>query len=151
MKVLQHMRSNEKGFTLIELLVVIAIIGILATIVIINVAGARNKANDARVQSDLRAIMNALELTISDTNALPTVAASCGAPGQNNTIFADNTGVICSGNAIGTVLVKIPSHPTAGVNYRFTTTGGTNYTIQGILPSAPTKNYSCSAGTCSNI
>jgi type IV pilus assembly protein PilA len=48
-------KNLRKGFTLIELLVVIAIIGILATIVIINVAGARTKAIDTKAFADLQA------------------------------------------------------------------------------------------------
>ena len=47
------MKKLKKGFTLIELLVVIAIIGILATIVIINIASARGKAVNAHVLADL--------------------------------------------------------------------------------------------------
>lgn len=47
------MKKLRKGFTLIELLVVVAIIAILATIVLINVAGARAKAINAKVLSEL--------------------------------------------------------------------------------------------------
>jgi prepilin-type N-terminal cleavage/methylation domain-containing protein len=45
--------KNNKGFTLIELLVVIAIIGLLATIVIVNINGSRNKSYNVAIKSGL--------------------------------------------------------------------------------------------------
>ena len=54
--------SNNKGFTLIEMLVVIAIIGLLSSVVVIGLGGARSKARDARRIADVRSIQSALEV-----------------------------------------------------------------------------------------
>ena len=46
--------QNKKGFTLIELLVVIAIIGLLSSIAVVSLNGARAKARDAKRVSDVK-------------------------------------------------------------------------------------------------
>ncbi|MBU2577214.1 prepilin-type N-terminal cleavage/methylation domain-containing protein [Patescibacteria group bacterium] len=63
--------NNKKGFTLIELLVVIAILGILTTLLISNVAGARERARDSKRKADLKEIRNALEMYKQDNSAYP--------------------------------------------------------------------------------
>ena len=57
---------KKTGFTLVELLVVIAIIGILSTLAVVSLNGARSKARDARRLSDLKAVQSALELYRDD-------------------------------------------------------------------------------------
>jgi len=61
--------TKKKGFTLIELLIVIAIIGVLASIVLVSMGGARSKARDAVRQSDVRQIASAMELYYGDGEA----------------------------------------------------------------------------------
>jgi len=62
---------KKSGFTLIELLVVIAIIGLLASIVMVNVNNARKKARAAKRASELHQIMVALELYYDDYGYYP--------------------------------------------------------------------------------
>jgi len=57
--------NNKKGFTLIELLVVVAIIGLLASVVVVSLGGARVGARDARRAADVAQLRTALELYAS--------------------------------------------------------------------------------------
>jgi prepilin-type N-terminal cleavage/methylation domain-containing protein len=71
--------GSKRGFTLIELLIVIAIIGILAAIVLVAVDPAKRlgQSRDARRQSEVNAILNAvLNYTVDNGGIMPTALNS---------------------------------------------------------------------------
>jgi len=61
----------RRAFTLIELLIVVAIIGILAAIAVPNFINAQERAKVGRARSDVRSIVNALEMYRLDNNNYP--------------------------------------------------------------------------------
>jgi type II secretion system protein G len=74
---MQIFNKKSKGFTLIELMVVIAIIGMLATIVLVSLNTAREKARDAKRLGDIRQVALALEMYYDDNGEYPDIAAAC--------------------------------------------------------------------------
>jgi general secretion pathway protein G len=69
----RHLRgARQAGFTLIEVMVVVVILGILATLVVVNVVGSDDKARVTAAKSDLSAISQALDLFKLDNFTYPT-------------------------------------------------------------------------------
>lgn len=64
-----RLKHDEDGFTLVELMVVVLIIAILIAIAIPTFLGARVRAQDRAVQSDLRNSLSAAKVIYADTNA----------------------------------------------------------------------------------
>ncbi|MDP3993143.1 MAG: type II secretion system protein [bacterium] len=87
---------QKRAFTLIELLVVIAIIGILASLIIVSLSGARQKAQDTQLKNNIRNITTGLEqfsLDQASPPSYPTAAASVAiAPGSVTTGAATTLG-----------------------------------------------------------
>ncbi|MDB5669596.1 MAG: gspG [Alphaproteobacteria bacterium] len=55
-------RGDESGFTLVELMVVLVIIGLLATVVIINVMPATDKAARTKARADIATLEQGVEM-----------------------------------------------------------------------------------------
>lgn len=63
--------KSKEGFTLIELLVVIAIIGLLSSVVLASLSGARESARDTRRVQDFRQLRTAVNMHLNDTGSYP--------------------------------------------------------------------------------
>ncbi|MGP1353239.1 MAG: type II secretion system major pseudopilin GspG [Parasphingopyxis sp.] len=63
--------KGESGFTLTELMVVLVIIGLLATVVVINVLPAADQANQTKVRADISTLESALEQYRLDNMSYP--------------------------------------------------------------------------------
>ncbi len=64
-------RPAPNGFSLIELMVVIFIIGLLATVVLINVLPSQDKAMVVKARSDISTLSQAMEMYRLDMSSYP--------------------------------------------------------------------------------
>lgn len=137
-------RNRERGFTLIELLVVIAIIGLLSSVILASLNGARIKGRDARRLSDIKQIQTALELYYSDNNTYPVTASG------GTTVTSALGGVLAP-----TYIQSVPVDPSRTDNsttgYLYCSTDGQSYAV--LIDQEKTDAYCVEAqgisGNCS--
>ena len=118
-------QNTRKGFTLIEMLIVVAIIGILASVVIIGIGPAQQRARDSRRASDMKQVQTSLELYYNKNGTYPT-------SGQDGAkTWADlNTAIIGAGIGVA----KLPNDPTTSATYEYgANVGGTSYVLKATL------------------
>jgi len=115
----------SRGFTLVELLIVIAIIGILSSVVLSNLTGARTKAYDAKVQAQMSNIRQSAELYYIANGNYGITTYSCSAG-----MFADTS----SGMSKLTVSVNYP----VGENTIVCNSNGKAYSVTDNLASSTT-------------
>lgn len=73
--VLSPASENSAGFTLIELMVVLSIISLMASVILVQINGARAKARDMVRKQTLRQLQTALEMYYEDHGYYPKTSA----------------------------------------------------------------------------
>ncbi|MBE1277002.1 MULTISPECIES: type II secretion system major pseudopilin GspG [Enterovibrio] len=66
------MQRRQQGFTLLEIMVVIVILGVLASLVVPNLLGNKDKADQQKAITDISALEGALDMYRLDNSVYPT-------------------------------------------------------------------------------
>ena len=135
---MKNLFKIKKGFTLVELLIVVAIIGVLATLLMANFIGIRQRARDAQRKADVRQVQSALEFYRSDQGSYPVSLPYCGS-------------TFTGGSPPSTYMQKLPCDPLGNTfynsgSYKYTS-GGSSYTLGACLENtADTQGTATSPG-----
>lgn len=116
--------SRQLGFSLIELLVVIGIIGTIATMLLPNLIGARQRGRDARRKLDIEQIRSALEQYRSVAGTYPaSITLNCDAARETLT-YTDPVTLQAT-----TFMSTIPQDPSCSSYQYYSSLSPTDYTI----------------------
>ena len=113
------------GFTLVELLVVMGILTILLAIVLVAINPGRQfaQANNTQRQSNINAILNAINGYMADNRGNPPAGIS-----TTTSTIKNSGGVDICSSLVPTYISAMPVDPTAG-SYTSCTTYDTGYTV----------------------
>jgi len=108
------MRKFNAGFTLVELLVVIAILGLLGSVILIQINKVRAKARDAEREKEIKTMQDALTIYVVNSKFFP--------PSVDGN---DYSGILTSSDSVSQALMvadaitAIPKDPIDVDNYRY--------------------------------
>ncbi len=141
-------RGAMGGFTLMELLVVIAIVGILSSVVLSSLTGARQKGRDAKRISDIKQLQLALGLYYDVHNSYPN--------SNTGTAPAATTQVALANLVTESFISAIPDDPSNNKDYYYISNASSNsisfclgVALEGTSNTEDTCNIpDFAAGTC---
>lgn len=139
------MKFFSKGFTLAEILVVVSIIGVLASLIAVNVSSSQQRARDSRRQADLQNISGALELFRATNRSYPVQSSG--------PVAVD--GSILNSTLVPTFLGNLPKDPhpnlSAWQGYTYVTdTTGTKFSLEARLEKSSDGEVTLQSGQYSN-
>ncbi|MFH1780430.1 MAG: type II secretion system protein [Candidatus Nealsonbacteria bacterium] len=136
----QTASTHKRGFTLIELLVVVAIIGLLSSIVLLNMKNTRLQAYDVNIQSLMHQLRNEAEFIYAQNGE--SYSAICD---ENNNTLNNN-------DKIGTIEIRIKDNNNGQDVICIESTDGKNFAASSPLI-ARSEKYWCieSAGLSREI
>lgn len=118
---MKRFMKSQKGFSLVELLIVIGIIGILATIVIMNMRGSETGAKETKLKANLSLLRQALVAYHSDHGHFPCTTNDANYRGSETTFkrqltwFTDEDGRVSEKRTeeyrFGPYLQEFPDNP----------------------------------------
>ena len=132
----------KKGFTLIELLVVIAIIGILVTVVTVNLGSSRKKARRTQIAATAKEVVTAANMYVEDN---PSTGAG------DNISAANLSSITTLGNNAASGKTYISSGITYNANSSFTfalTNNGCTVTVSSSNIPSPSNATDFSGNSC---
>ncbi len=132
---------KNRGFTLIEILAAIAIVGIISSLIVVQMNGASNATKDTKRKADIDLIKNAIiSYRTENYSSAPVESTKCDV-GSCTTLSSSLT----------PFLATFPSDPDSGQNYYYSSSAdGTDCTLYATLSDGTIYRYSCDTNTTDN-
>lgn len=144
---------KQKAFSLIELLVVIAIIASIVALAIPNYLGARQRALDVKIKSEMSQLKNALRLYYNDFHGYPPGAnpgklSGCGTTGTSLCPCTSGGSDFATGAACDNLYMRqMPSGLGSSILY-YQTLSGEDFCLRAVLNNQSDPDIAVSQTRC---